>query len=459
MFKNIHTRLVIISSLTTLALLIALPRIPITIKNRYINLDSYIGGYVINAFNGRINLNYSEIKQGLDILGGVRIVLNADMSKIAPEERQQALEAAAAVISRRVDFLGVSEPSITTSILEDTYRIIVEIPGVTDVDSAVELIGQTAQLKFKQLPSDVEWTEDKFQEYFFNPGIWEDTSVTGADLRNVAVVYNSSNISTSSSPTIQLIFTNEGRRKFTELAKNNIDRPVAIFLDDEQVPISMPVVSPDLANDNVGDPIITGNFTLEQANSLSVQIRAGSLPVPVSIVEQKNVGASLGQESINRSLFAGLLGMVFVFAFMLYKYGRLGFYSCLSLIIYSILTIAIYKMIPVVLTLPGIAGFILSVGMAVDANILVFERIKEEIKWNKPTNLAIDLGFDRAFSSIKDSNISSLITSGLLFYFGSGPIRGFALTLAIGVFISLFVSLFVTRTFVDVFGIPEKRSK
>ena len=458
MFRTIYARLGIISAIATLALLVALPRIPITAKNSLINIDSSIGGYYLNFLDGRFVLNLTEFKKGLDLKGGVRIVLKADMSKIDTLERDKALNSAKDIIERRVNLLGVSEPYIASTKIGDEYRIIVEIPGIDDVSSAVDLIGQTAQLRFKQLSADREWDESKFSEYYLDPSAWEDTPVTGADLKGADVVFSQDDLKTKGAPQIQLKFTNEGREKFSELAKANVNKPIALFLDNGQFPLSMPIVSPDLAKGLLNDPVITGNFDIKTANALSLQIRAGALPVPVEILEQKTIAATLGAESVSKSFFAGLVGLALVLLFMLFMYGRLGLLSGFSLILYALIVLAIFKLIPVVLTLPGIAGFILSIGMATDANILIFERIKEELLWGKPRNLAIKLGFDRAWNSIRDSNISSLLTAGVLFYLGSGSVKGFALTLAIGIAVSLFTSIFVVKTLMEVFNIGRVKN-
>lgn len=449
--ESIYFKFGIICAVTLISVLIVLPRIPITIKSRFLNLDSYVGGYTFGLF-GR-NINLTEFKEGLDLKGGVRVVLKAKMDSIAEVDRAGALESATEVISKRVNLLGVSEPYIVPSRASGDYRIIVELPGITDVDSAVKLIGQTAQLKFKQLLADKPWTQDKFQEYYSDISAWEDSNITGADLKGAAVVFaNDTSIQSRGAPQIQLNFSNEGRKKFSELAKKNINKPIGLFLDEDASPLSMPVVSPDLAKGLVNDPVITGNFDVNSAKALTVQIRAGALPVPVEVLEQKTIGATLGSDSVSKSFFAGVVGLVLVLCFMIFMYGRLGVLSGVALIIYSLTVLAIFKLVPVVLTLPGIAGFILSVGMATDANILIFERIKEEILWGRPKNLAIQLGFDRAWDSIKDSNVSSLITAGVLFYFGTGAVRGFAVTLAIGVLVSLFSAIFVVKTLIEVLG-------
>ncbi len=376
--------------------------------------------------------------------------MSANMLGIEASERDKALEAAKEVISRRVNFLGVAEPNISTSKNGDDYRILVEIPGVEDVGQAVDLIGKTAQLKFKTLKPDLEWNTDKFIEYYQKPESWEDSNVTGADLVGVDVIVGqNSDLKNSGAPQIQLRFTSEGRQKFSELAKKNIGKPVALFLDEDKYPLSAPVISENLSQGLVNDPVISGNFTLQDAKNLSIQLRAGALPVPVKILQQETIGATLGDETIKRSLFAGIVGLLIVFLFLVFKYRKLGLLAGISLIIYSVITLAIFKLIPVVLTLPGIAGFVLSIGMATDANILIFERMREEIGWGRTQELAIRLGFERAWNSIRDSNFSSLITCAVLFALGSGPVRGFAVTLAIGIFVSLFSAIFVVRTFIE----------
>lgn len=450
MFRNLYVRLGLITALTTLSLLIVLPKISINVNNSLIRLETTIGGYNLNLFDGKITKDLSEFKKGLDLKGGIRVVLEADTSGIEASERANALESAKDVILRRVDLLGVTEPYVATMKSGEQDRILVEIPGLDNVTEAVELIGQTAQLTFKQLKPENEWTEEKMLDYYTNPTEWESTGITGADLKGADVVVDQqANLQDQGKPQIKLRFSTEGRAKFSELVKNNVNKPIALFLDETDVPLSMPIVSPELAQGLTDDPVISGDFDFETAKNLSIQIRAGALPVPVKVLEQETIGATLGVESIQKSFFAAAVGLILVVLFLIFKYGRLGILAGLALFIYSVLTLAIFKIVPVVLTLPGIAGFILSIGMATDANILVFERVKEEIYWGKPSNLAIHLGFDRAWNSIRDSNISSLITSFILFQFGSGPVRGFALTLAIGIAVSLFTSIFVVRTFIE----------
>ena len=457
MFKSIYSRLALISFITTFALLVALPRIPIKFNKYGLNLDSYLGGYYISFGDGNLIYDLRTLKQGLDLKGGIRVVLDADMSKIKESNRDTAISSAVEVIRRRVDLLGVTEPTITPVQIDDGYRIIVEIPGIDDTETAVNLIGQTAQITFRVLAEGNEWSEERFFEYYTNPALWTDSGITGADLDGAEVVFGQE-IQQQNTPQIQLKFSNEGREKFAQLAKENINKPIGIFLDNSVVPLSMPVVSPDLADGLAQDPVITGNFSIEDANNLSLQIRAGALPVPVQILEQKTIGATLGSASVNKSFFAGVVGLLLVMFFLIYAYGRLGILANIALMIYTVLVLAIFKLVPVVITLPGIAGFILSIGVAADANILIFERVKEELRWGTPANLAVKFGFDRAWNSIKDSNVASLISAVILFHFGTGAVRGFALTLAIGILVSLFTSIFVVKTLVELFGIGGKNA-
>lgn len=461
MFKNLYFKLGLISAISALSFLAVIPRIPLVADNSLIKINSYLGGYTFTLFGGRYTIDLSKFTRGLDLEGGVRVVLEADLQGIDPADHAKAIESAIEVLERRVNLLGVSEVFIAPVKTDDGYRIVVEIPGVENVTQAVELVGQTAQLKFKSLQTDLEWTPEKFEEYYLNPQMWQDSEVSGADLRGAEVVFSqgATNISQSNRPQIQLRFTEDGLKKFSKLASENVNKPLAIFLDEDSLPISMAEVSPELANGLINDPVISGNFNLQQAQALSVQIRAGALPISVEIVEQKNIGATLGEEAVNKSFFAGAVGLGLVLLFLIYMYKRLGVLASFALLIYALIVLAVFKLIPVVLTMPGIAGFILSIGMASDANILIFERIKEELAWGKPKDLAVKLGFERAWSSIRDSNISSLITALILFEFGTGAVKGFALTLAIGIGVSLFTAIFVVKTFIEVFNVAKTEKK
>ncbi len=372
-----------------------------------------------------------SLRKGLDLQGGLQLTLEADMSEVPEGDRVQALESARAVIERRVDFLGVAEPVIQTSRLGDSHRVIIELPGVSDPEEALVLIGQTAQLDFRE-----------------GENLDKKTGLTGRDLSKAAVDFDPS----TNAPQIALTFTSEGEIKFEEITGRNVGKPLAIFLDEAL--LTAPVVQQKIVG---GNAVITGDFSLVDARLIVAQLNAGALPTPISVLEQRQIGPTLGQETLDKSVAAGLVGLLLVVFFMIGNYGRLGILATIALSIYGILTFAIYKLIPVTLTLSGIAGFILSVGMAVDANILIFERIKEERHWGQDLKTSMELGFGRAWDSIRDANLATLMTVFILFnpfnwsfLVTSGVVRGFALTLGLGVLISLFTGVVVTRTLVRV---------
>lgn len=371
------------------------------------------------------------LKLGLDLQGGTQLILQTQMEKIAAEDRDQALEASREVIEKRVNLFGVSEALVVSSKIGEERRILVELPGLKDASAAANLVGKTAQLEFREI------TEEGKDP--------KPTGLTGADLKKAQVTFGAAE-GGRSGPQVAIEFTPKGAEKFAELSKRNIGKPLPIFLDGEL--ISAPVVQQEIVG---GSAVITGQFTTEEAKNLSIQLNAGALPVPIKILEERRIGPSLGQESVNKSLVAGLVGLLVVMFYTALFYGRLGLIADLTLLLYTLIVLAIFKtglfiLPPVTLTLAGVAGFILSVGMAVDANILIFERMKEEIRWGKSTRIALELGFKRAWSSIWASNMSSLITAGILYYFGTSLIRGFAVTLSIGVLVSMFTAVVVTRT-------------
>ena len=383
-----------------------------------------------------------DVKKGLDLQGGTHLVFNADMTGVETKNRSEALKASQMNIEKRVNYFGVSEAVVQTSKTETDYRLIVELPGVADVNQAIDLIGKTAQLEFReQNPDEKKATESG--EFFLK------TDLTGKDLKRSFVDFDQN----SGEPVVGLEFNNDGAKKFADITAKNVGKMVAIYLDNQ--PISIPKVEEAITG---GNAIIRGSFDVKEAKKLSIQLNAGALPVPIKLIEQRNIGATLGSESVQKSVRAGVIGLLMVIGFMWAYYGKLGFIADIALIIYGLLTLALYKLIPVTLTLPGVAGFLLSVGMAVDANILIFERMKEERRMGKPVNMAMELGFGRAWDSIRDANICTLITAFVLFNpFNwvflnvSGMIRGFALTLALGIAISLFTGIVVTRTLIRVF--------
>src|SRR4030043_177839 len=433
--------------LTVIAIFIDLPtRIPLKFNFNGFKIDQELTRPILNFQIGKFKFFRDlEIKQGIDLAGGSHLVFQAEMSDIGEDNRETALAAARENIERRINLFGLAEALVQTSKLGDNYRLIVELPGVTDVNQAVDLIGQTAQLDFRDLSPEATAaaTLDDYQE----------TDLTGADLNKSQVQFDPN----TGEPVVGLEFSDEGARKFGEITSRNVGKPVAIFLD--EVPVTIPLVREEITT---GKAVISGEFTTEEAKLLATQLNAGALPIPIKIVEQRNGGATLGAESVKKSVQAGLIGLLMVIAFMAAYYGKLGVLADLGLIIYGLITLMFYKLIPVTLTLPGIAGFILSVGMAVDANILVFERMKEEIRAGKSKSLAMELGFGRAWDSIRDANVATLITCFILFnpfswsfLNTSGMVRGFALTLGLGVLLSLFTGVVVTRTILRTFSGKE----
>lgn len=423
---------------TALSVTIDVPKdLPIKFSLGPVGVETKVSGPDLDFTLGNTRIKKElDLKRGLDLAGGTHIVYQADMQGVEASDRDSALVAARDNIERRVNFFGVSEPTVQTSKVGEDYRLIVELPGVKDVDEAVSLIGQTAELTFRE---QVSTTAADLQP----------TDLTGKDLKRSTVQFDSK----TGQPVVGLEFNSEGKEKFAEITTRSVGKVLAIYLD--QIPISTPVVEESITS---GEAIIRGNFTVEEAKKLSTLLNAGALPVPIRVIEQRNVGATLGQESIQRSVRSGIIGLLMVVAFMWAYYGRLGLLANIGLLIYGLVTLALYKLIPVTLTLPGIAGFLLSVGMAVDANILVFERMKEELRTGRPWKQAMELGFGRAWDSIRDANICTLITCFILFnplswniLNVSGPVRGFALTLGMGIFVSLFTAIVVTRTLLRLF--------
>ncbi|MBU1000212.1 protein translocase subunit SecD [Patescibacteria group bacterium] len=401
----------------------------------------------IRILNKELTIDF-PLRLGLDLQGGTEVVLETQMDKIDPENRDSALESAKNIIERRVNLYGVSEAVVQTSKLEDKRRILVELPGLKDVSAVANLVGKTAQLDFRELPAtmsakEIEATRSGVSILAFA----QETGLTGADLKRAQVTFGGSE-GMKSGPQVAIEFTDEGGKKFAEITKRNIDKPLAIFLDNEL--ISAPNVQQEIDG---GNAVITGEFTTKEAKNLVIELNAGALPVPIKLISQHFVGPTLGQESVNNSIVAGVIGLGVVGVYMGAYYGILGLVADAALVIYTLLVLAIFKtgffipQLQFTLTLAGIAGFILSIGMAVDANILIFERIKEEIRWGKSKQVALELGFKRAWSSIWASNVSSLITAAILYWLGTSLIRGFAVTLIIGVLVSMFTAVVVTRTF------------
>lgn len=540
MRKRLWLSLLLIIALTALAGVVDWPKGP----------DIRIGEY------------FKEIKVhlGLDLQGGTHLVYKADTADIPSSDRSEAIEGVRDVIERRVNAFGVSEPIVQTSKSGDEYRVIVELPGVTDVTQAIQMIGETPLLEFREqaapeldddqaqamkaynadakiraaeillsaLDEGTDFAElakeksegpsaenggdlgefgrgamvPEFDEVIFDKaetgkvypevvetmfgyhiikvenkttttndeGVEEEkatarhiliqiqseeaaatanyvnTGLSGKHLDSAQVQFDQS----TGQPEISLKFNDEGKDLFAEITKRNLSKPVAIYLD--HAPISIPVVQAEITS---GEAVITGSFTLEEAKILTRRLNSGALPIPISLLNQQNIGATLGQESVERSLFAGILGLVLVAIFMIAYYRLPGLLAVLALSIYALLVLAIFKLWPVTLTLAGIAGFILSIGMAVDANVLIFERLKEELRRGKPILSAVEDGFKRAWPSIRDSNVSSLITCVILIWFGTSLIKGFAITLGIGILLSMFSAITITRNFLRISALKK----
>ncbi len=405
----------------------------------------------VNIKSGKINIQKKfDLKLGLDLAGGSQLVFEADTSKISQNKKEDSLESLRNVIERRVNLFGISEPSVQTSNFQGKDRIVVELPGINDTKEAQDLIGKTAQLIFSEIV-EIPTTDGSTPS-----ATLVETNLTGADLSEAGVVFDQN----TGKPAVSITFTKEGGDKFAEITGKNIGKPVAIVLDGEIV--SAPNVQEKIVG---GTAQITGSFTLDEAKNLSIQLNAGALPVPVKVVEERTIGATLGAESISKSVVAGIVGLGMVIIFMIISYGKLGFVADIGLIIFGVITLALYKIIPVVLTLPGIAGFLLSVGMAVDSNILIFERFKEEKDKHSTIADALEVSFGRAWDSIRDANVATLLTAFILanpldwnFLHTSGPVRGFAITLALGIAISLFTGIIVSRNLLRLFIKERKKN-
>jgi preprotein translocase subunit SecD len=434
-----------------------------------------------------------ELRQGLDLQGGMQVLLEADVAETQPVTADQ-MDAARGIVENRVNGLGVVEPNVQRV---GERRILVELPGIEDPDEAVAAFKGTGLLEFIDAGNTPLMPGTKVKTTFGEPEAAEagstpaeptatqspatptaaagtpdpaaagsepgaqptatpeaeptaappeepvyTTILTGKDLQDASVGLNPQ----TNEPMVHFAFKSQAAQTLADHTRANIGKYMAIVLDGEV--ISCPVIRSELPD---GSGVIEGRFTLAEARSLAVQLKYGALPIPLKVVEQRTVGPTLGQDSLGRSLQAGVIGLGIVLLFMALYYRLPGLLADLALIIYALVTIALFKLIPVTLTLPGVTGFLLSVGMAVDANILIFERMKEELRQGRSLGAAIEAGFSRAWTSIRDSNLSTLITCAILFWFGStygaSAVKGFAVTLFLGVAVSMFTAITVTRTF------------
>lgn len=383
---------------------------------------------------------------GLDLAGGSVLTYEIDLKDVAAADRDSVVQGLRDVIEKRVNLFGVSEPRVYTASVGDTRRLVVELAGIRDVGTAIKEIGATPFLEFREVREE---TSSGTSTVVFEP-----TALTGRYVIGAQV----SRDPTSRLPEIDFSLNDEGAKLFEEITGKNVGKPICLFVD------GAPIV-PDNINDSCprvqgaiagGKARITGQFTLERAKTLTERFNAGALPAPITLVHQETVSPELGKDSLEKAVAAGALGTLAVIIFMLIYYRGFGSFAAAALLMYVALTLGVFKLIPITLSLSGIAGFILSIGMAVDANILVFERTKEELKKGLARSVALEEGFRRAWTSIRDSNISTMLTAAVLYYFTTSFVRGFALTLFIGVVMSMFSAITVTRTLLRVFMAREQ---
>ena len=377
---------------------------------------------------------------GLDLVGGTHLIYEVDMSQVDFKDKDSVMAGLRDVIERRVNLFGVSEPQVVSAKEGDSYRLIVELAGIKDIKAAINEIGLTPFLDFREV-TEAPAETGKTQAEGENKAEFIPTDLTGRYVKGAQIDFNS----TTGAPQVNIQFNDDGAKIFEKLTARNVNKPLAIFLDNNL--IEMPVVQERISG---GRAQITGKFTVDEARKMVERFNAGALPAPITLISQQTIGASLGQESLKKAIYAGALGTLVIVLFMLGYYWKLGIFASLALVIYIILTAAVFKL-GITMSLAGIAGFILSIGMAVDANILIFERTKEEIKNGLSKISAIEEGFKRAWPSIRDSNISTMITSIILYYFTSSFIKGFALALLIGVLLSMFSAITTTRTLLRTF--------
>ncbi|MBU0600685.1 MAG: protein translocase subunit SecD [bacterium] len=404
-----------------------------------------------------------KIKLGLDLQGGVHLVLEVDKDYL-PEgtELGDAVDRALEIIRNRVDEFGVSEPIIQK---QGKEKILVQLPGIKDIERAINLIGKTALLKFKLVNEDnleeaiggkaFEGYELLYQENENKrkaPLLLKvEPELTGANLVEAQVKFDPNMFNR---PYIAIELDEEGANKFAEITGTNLNKRLAIVLDDKIK--SAPVIKSKISD---GKAVIEGDFTLEEARDLAMVLRAGSLPAPIKIIEKRVVGPTLGEDSIKKGISAVLIGLVIIIIFMLAYYKLSGLVASLTLLVNLVIIFALISLFKATLTLPGIAGIALTIGMAVDANIIIYERIKEELRLNRTIRASIDTGYQRAFSAIFDSNLTTLIIGFVLFVFGRGPIKGFGVTLSIGIITTMFTAVYMSKVIFDFINFKYRLNK
>ncbi len=388
--------------------------------------------------------NPFSVKLGLDLAGGTELIYKADTEAVLTD-KQGALNSLRDVIDKRVNLFGVAEPlveleksSAVAGAVED--RLLVELPGVTDIQAAVDAIGKTPTLEFKLVSSDATASSTSYVA----------TGLTGRYLKNAELQFGGNNSGTLSNQAIVVLhFNDEGAKLFEKITRDNTGKQLAIFLDGQ--PISSPVIQEAIPG---GNATITGNFTPQEGRDLVRNLNFGALPVPIELVSSNTVGPTLGASAYDAGLHATLIGFVLVALFMIAWYRLPGFVAVIALVIYILVTIALIKFVPITLTASGIAGFIISIGMAVDANVLIFERMKEELRAGRGPHEAAKIGFKRAWPAIRDGHLTMLISAIILFWLGTSLVQGFALVFGFGVITSLISAVFITRIFLDAI-LPE----
>lgn len=425
--RNKWIRAIILAFLIVFAVAIDWPNgISVTVPKPKITFEKS-APFVKFSINGNL-IDYKKdlnINQGLDLQGGSHLVYSVDMSGVAEGERSDALASLQKVIENRVNAFGVSEPTIYTSKNGSEYRLTVELAGVKDTNQAMDLIGKTAKLDFRELDT----AGQEFQK----------TDLSGSELTRATVAFDPN----TNEPYISIEFNADGAAKFEAITTRNIGKPVGIYLDDTL--ISYPNVNQAISG---GKAQITGQFTYTEAKDLAIQLDAGRLPMPINNIEQRTVEASLGQDSVHKSVVAGIIGIIVVSLFMIAYYRLLGVFSTLGLGLYMIFMLVLVKLFGITMTMGGIAGLILSIGMSMETDVLIFERIREEMRNGRAFKNAAMLGFKRAWTSIRDSNAVSLIICALLIWAG-GTIRGFAIVLALGIVVGLTTTFLGTKTLIE----------
>ncbi len=380
---------------------------------------------------------------GLDLVGGTELIYRADLSRTASNDTSSSMDALREVIEKRVNVFGVSEPIIQVEkagLVSGNldHRLIVELPGIKDTNEAIAMIGKTPILEFRLQREGLEKLSEEELKNLSPDEMFTPTGITGGLLKNAQLEFDPS----TQKPMVVLNFNDEGKKLFAKVTGENVGRTMAIFLDGQM--IQAPTIKESIDN---GTARITGGFDANTAKEAVKQLNYGALPVPIELVSQQTIGASLGAGALHSGVRAGILGFILLATFLIAWYRLPGIIAIIALILYVLISLSLFLVVPVTLTAAGLAGFILSIGMAVDANVLIFERMKEELQKGKNLEDAMHEGFKRAWLSIRDSNISSIITAIVLFWLGTSAVKGFALTLGLGVAVSMFTAITASRTF------------